>query len=384
MKKLFIGAATLLTLSSMVSCHKQIIEERIEEQSGSEMLRANRPPEESDGKIGDYYINALTAELYGPKTETGWGSPVQFGNKGAQEAKILSGAGAPALNVGNEGDWYIDLNTRTLYGPKTKNQWGNGIVLGGNPNNGSSQDPDSSLPDYHINTIGQPTLLLWANPKTIEINMNADPKLKLVEVIGEEAFAQKRSLEKILIGDEVRIISAQAFENNFGLKEVIFTNESKLERIGREAFTKCNSLKTIAFPEGLAEINQGVFLKCENLEKVVIPGSCERILQNAFQECRQLKDVVLNEGVRLVDNEAFHKCSSLTKITFPKSLVGLGEAQFNETSQKISVTFLGDVPTIEGDPFAGATIEHIYVPSQFVDKYKEKFPEYTDIIEAIK
>ncbi|MGP1478519.1 MAG: leucine-rich repeat protein [Capnocytophaga sp.] len=384
MKKLFVCAMACFSVSLMVSCRKQVIEERTEVQSGSDIIRQNRPPEEADGKIGDYFINSLTAELYGPKGENGWGAPIQFGNNNTQEAKIHSGAGAPSPRTGNEGDWYIDLNTRKLYGPKTKNQWGEGIVLGGNPNNGSNADPDASLPDYHLNTIGQPTLLLWANPKTVEVNMNKDPKLKLVEVIGDEAFAQKRSLEKILIGDEVRVIGAQAFENNFGLKDILFTANSKLESVNREAFTKCNSLKTIAFPEGLTVINQGAFLKCENLEKAIIPGSCERILQNVFQECPLLKDVVLNEGIKLIDNEAFQKCASITAITFPKSLQGLGEAQFNETSQKISVTFLGDVPTIEGDPFAGATIEHIYVPSQFLQKYREAFTEYTDIIEVIK
>ena len=59
---------------------------------------------------------------------------------------------------------------------------------------------------------------------------------------------------------------------------------------------------------------------------------------------------------------------------------------FNETTQKISVTFLGAVPQTNDDanPFAGATIEHIYVPSQHLQAYRDKFTDYADIIQAIQ
>ena len=386
MKKLLIGAMVCLSLAALQSCKKQVIEEREYIVAGSEIISRTRTPYESDGKNGDYFINTLTSELYGPKTDAGWGAPIRFGSSNIAEAKILSGAGIPSPRTGTEGDWYIDLSTHKLYGPKTSNQWGNGIVLGGNPNNGSNQDPDESLPDFHISKIGQPTLLLWANPKTVEVNMNANNQLKLVEVIGVEAFSQKRSLEKITIGDKVQLIDKEAFENNFALKEIIFTANSELEKIEAEAFKRCSSLRSIGLPDRLTLIGKSAFVKCTALETVVVPASCERIFVQAFEECENLKNVTLKEGVKLVDNLAFEKCHSLTRITFPKSLVGLGDQLFNETIQKISVTFLGAVPQADADanPFGGATIEHIYVPSQHLQAYRDKFKDYADIIKAIQ
>lgn len=41
---------------------------------------------------------------------------------------IHSGQGSPALSLGTEGDWYIDTEDLTLYGPKTST-WGDGITL---------------------------------------------------------------------------------------------------------------------------------------------------------------------------------------------------------------------------------------------------------------
>lgn len=45
--------------------------------------------------------------------------------------KILSGNSEPSSSSGKEGDFYINLQTQTLYGPKQGSSWGTGIVLSG-------------------------------------------------------------------------------------------------------------------------------------------------------------------------------------------------------------------------------------------------------------
>ena len=39
-------------------------------------------PLSTQGRIGDFYLNLTTAGLYGPKTTVGWGSPLQLGSIG--------------------------------------------------------------------------------------------------------------------------------------------------------------------------------------------------------------------------------------------------------------------------------------------------------------
>ena len=41
---------------------------------------------------------------------------------------IHSGKGAPAASLGTDGDWYIDTDSLTIYGPKASD-WGDGIEL---------------------------------------------------------------------------------------------------------------------------------------------------------------------------------------------------------------------------------------------------------------
>lgn len=45
---------------------------------GASVLSGNGAPSFSFGDIGDHYIDKLTQELYGPKTSSGWGTPVDL------------------------------------------------------------------------------------------------------------------------------------------------------------------------------------------------------------------------------------------------------------------------------------------------------------------
>ena len=47
---------------------------------GTQVLSGNANPSPSIGLIGDQYINTTTGYLFGPKTESGWGSGVLLGS----------------------------------------------------------------------------------------------------------------------------------------------------------------------------------------------------------------------------------------------------------------------------------------------------------------
>lgn len=93
-------------------------------------------PSLSTGKNGDYYINLTTGSLYGPKTSTSWGSPTSLkgdkgdaGNNGTNGSKIYSGDDVPSYLLGTIGDFYFSKVELAFYGPKTSASWGNPIPL---------------------------------------------------------------------------------------------------------------------------------------------------------------------------------------------------------------------------------------------------------------
>lgn len=51
------------------------------------------------------------------------------GPQGPRGNSLLSGVGEPTLSIGINGDFYIDTVANELYGPKTTGSWGIGIGL---------------------------------------------------------------------------------------------------------------------------------------------------------------------------------------------------------------------------------------------------------------
>lgn len=121
---------------------------------GASMLAGEGTPEGSVGNTGDFYLDLTTGDLYGPKTESGWdGSLINLagssgeggaegprgpkgedgddGEDGKDGSQIFSGNSSPDNSIGNPGDFYLDKSTYELYGPKTESGWGASMNLQG-------------------------------------------------------------------------------------------------------------------------------------------------------------------------------------------------------------------------------------------------------------
>jgi hypothetical protein len=79
------------------------------------------------------------AGLSGPRGETGQAGVA--GPSGANGRTVLNGTGAPSAAQGQQGDFYINTDTSEIYGPKSEVGWGGGISLKGAP--GTTGPPGS-------------------------------------------------------------------------------------------------------------------------------------------------------------------------------------------------------------------------------------------------
>ena len=112
--------------------------------AGSKIYSGNGAHAASTGVNGDFYLDLSAALFYGPKTDAGWGTAISLkgaqgpagpqgatGAQGASGSQILSGTGAPAASLGNNGDFYLDKSSYSLYGPKAGGSWGAALLLQG-------------------------------------------------------------------------------------------------------------------------------------------------------------------------------------------------------------------------------------------------------------
>lgn len=114
-------------------------------EDGSVIHAGEGVPADDLGEVDDFYLDTAAAEMYGPKTQDGWGVPFtlqgppgadgedgadgQDGQDGKDGSQIYAGNGAPDASLGVNGDYYLDQDNYNLYGPKTTNGWGTPLNL---------------------------------------------------------------------------------------------------------------------------------------------------------------------------------------------------------------------------------------------------------------
>jgi hypothetical protein len=81
------------------------------------------PPGVGVGVQGDFFYDVVSGLMFGPRTSSGWSSTdvIRIRSEGA----VLSGTGTGVLisSYGRVGDMYLDTATGFLYGPKTSGGW---------------------------------------------------------------------------------------------------------------------------------------------------------------------------------------------------------------------------------------------------------------------
>ena len=99
--------------------------------------------------------------------------------------------------------------------------------------------------------------------------------------------------------------------------------------IGQMAFLRCD-VKKVHIPEGVTRIGNWAFDRCSNLLSVVLPVSVTEIGKDVFFCCESLVDITLPDGVQRIGPGAFSGCKRLRSLRIPESVTELGEGAFRE------------------------------------------------------
>jgi len=148
------------------------------------------------------------------------------GANGKDGSLILSGTTAPTASQGKIGDWYIDTQNKRLYGPKTESGWGTAINLT------SNSSSTTQKADFLISDDGT-TLLQWRNKNTTSVDMTAIPELATVTKIGNRAFYGCEDLSSIKLTEKITTIGHSAFEES-GIEEIRLPKN--ITSLGRSVF----------------------------------------------------------------------------------------------------------------------------------------------------
>ncbi len=138
-----------------------------------------------------------------------------------------------------------------------------------------------------------------------------------VTVIGEAAFAEKKSLKTVRLPEALEIIGVEAFEDCEGLTEISIPDG--VTSIGKDAFGSCFSLENVKLPASLTRIEEDTFGECLNLRSIEIPSGVTEIGDSAFDECLSLQSITIPRTVVTIRNEAFEECHRLMDVFYEGS-----------------------------------------------------------------
>lgn len=91
------------------------------------------------------------------------------------------------------------------------------------------------------------------------------------------------NIEQIIVPHSVYEIEAEAFANWKSLRQIIFTEDSLLLKIGANAFHN-SGVESFTAPCNLKVIEKGAFSGCENMKTVDLGSKLEIIEDNCFKD----------------------------------------------------------------------------------------------------
>lgn len=208
-----------------------------------------------------------------------------------------------------------------------------------------------------------------------------------ISVIGEEAFWENETVEKVIIPEGVTQIRAHAFYGCSSLQEAEVSDS--VERIGNAAFAECDQLQKVTLGSGVREMGSGVFSGCPLLSDIGLdeehaylsvengaimnaghtrlyevlngsdlsvydmPDTIETIDKYAFWGCDHINYVNLSDSLTEIPAYAFSNCRGLSAITIPYSVTGIDAKAFENCSNLEAVEIPETVRSIHETAFDG-------------------------------
>ena len=188
---------------------------------------------------------------------------------------------------------------------------------------------------------------------TIPKTVNHSGGTYTVTSIGYNAFKNCKSLESVVIGDEVKTIEESAFSGCDDLTTVKIG--AKVVKMERYAFSGCYKLKNINWSNNITTYEYEVFYGCTALTHAELSASLTSMSNSVFEGCTGITTLTINDGCKVIGGNAFKGCTKLQSVNIPNSVTTLGYEAFANCTDLASATIGNGVKTIEESAFAGCT-----------------------------
>ena len=136
--------------------------------------------------------------------------------------------------------------------------------------------------------------------------------------------------------------------------------------VGENAFAECRSLRWAQLPQSLESIGSSAFLRCESLTEMEFPNNLRTIGDNAFMLCSSLQKLTIPASVEDIGMFAFHSCTALQSLSFAGKVGRIGEWAFADCNG-LRFVQVAAIPDCVGDFVFDTTWEEAYIHAVYFD-----------------
>ncbi|MEO6633617.1 MAG: hypothetical protein ABIN13_17890, partial [Mucilaginibacter sp.] len=254
---------------------------------GSVIFSGTGAPAPALGNTGDYYFDKTSSLFYGPKTGSGWGTGTSLkgtngsngsngsngtnGANGTNGSAVLSGTGVPAAATGNDGDFYIDITTYKIYGPKAAGAWGSGTSLkgpAGNANVLAFETPDTYLFNW---VYGGYDAVANSNSSYLRINRGGNDTTTYFNIPASALAAAKTGTIAVYLRNTGTTTTWQPVPFSIGNGDYVLAYNFKLTTLSASAFVRIS----------VTYASNSSFINVDKVRIVIIPASTAGVLNVA-------------------------------------------------------------------------------------------------------
>ena len=211
--------------------------------------------------------------------------------------------------------------------------------------------------------------------------------LSLTEVHGKEQIHYEKLIYE-LSGDRASVVgwADSTYSQLIIPQTIVWDGKSFITTsIADNAFIRCRNLNSVVLPESIRRIGSLAFAFCTDLHEIIIPSTIDTICTDAFYRCDGLpieggihyagcflanvsdcdaQHLVIREGCRFIGDNAFSECHKLISVKIPESVKVIGNFAFAGCNSLKQLYIPESVETIGSSAFAMCSVlEIIHLPA---------------------
>lgn len=234
----------------------------------------------------------------------------------------------------------------------------------------------AELDGYDLTVVGERAFYGNASLKKLTVSAT-------VASIKEGAFANCNALEQVVLESGVAVIEADCFDGCTALKEITVSKlngffksvDGVLFSADGRTLVRCPQgfeAEEYTVPEGTELIGKGAFKKCGSVKSVILCDGCN-LSESAFFHCDNLTAVTFATGIDSIPSRCFFGCVLLEEISLPEGVESVGEYAFFGCIAAKRLSVSASVTSIADNAFECCTgLEEIEATGEYGKKWYEE------------